>query len=130
MTNNIVKILDNGRAPFRDEADPVQWSRRVNNKVADSLCNYTMDNRHSWQKTWTRPEGIDIDEANLLLFSDGGSRRGTCSASAWIMFIRGHDTYHPLAAKGMFFTEALSSFTVECIALENAIEHAMRFCCK
>ena len=130
MGNSIVQIFENDRAPYRNEADPIQWSRRVNNTVADRLCNYTMDIQKSWRETWTRPDGIDIEEANILAFSDGGSRKGACSASAWIMFVCGDDKYFPLAAQGMFFPEALSSFTVECIALENAIEHVKRFCCK
>ena len=128
ITNNIVQKFNKGRTPFRNEADPIQWRRREQNKVADSLCNHTMDTGRYWQETWTRPDGIDIGEANILVFSDGGSRKGACSASAWIMYIGGHDTYYPLAAKGMFFTEALSSFTVERIALESAAEHVNNFC--
>ena len=30
--------------------DPVLWFRREQNKLADALCNYTMDIRCSWQK--------------------------------------------------------------------------------
>ena len=92
ITNNIVQICETGRSPLRDTAGPVEWRKRDQNKVADFLCNYTMNTSHSWRQTWSLRDDFDIDEANLLIFSDGGSRL-TCSVSANMMLIRTPDSY-------------------------------------
>ena len=108
----------------RDVADdPVLWVPREDNKLADLLCNVTMDRKSSWGRTWANvPE--DCLEFSLLAFSDGGRRNDKCSASAWAVAV-GYPSgiswdYNLLEAGGIFHDQATNSFLAETLALEMA----------
>ena len=90
IVRNIVSLVGTGRLPSCIWSDPIRWERRVRNKVADYLCNFTMDvKKCSWREL--RNTNVRLD-SNLLIFSDGGTRQ-ECSASAWLLCaVCGSDT--------------------------------------
>ena len=133
LTGNLVGILEQGWRPPSEESYPVKWRRRCHNTVADLLCKHTMDMKQSWKRTWPPPPGGHHGRTNFLIFSDGGHRPGTSSASAWIIcwaICRDGGAswqYSPMAAEGIFFAEPIGSFKAECIALESATLHFNKY---
>ena len=86
IVTNVTTILDISWLPPDGWRDPVDWRRRERNKVADYLVNYTMDVKESWSESFAwQFQGVPLNECNLAIHSDGGSRRDSCSASAWII---------------------------------------------
>ena len=124
LTHNIAALIGHGLFPPRRWDDPVLWRPREQNLIADYLANYTMDRGESWSEVFAWPfSPRGVRSCNLVVHSDGGSRKGTCSASAWIVeagtFLEGQWHYQPIAMSGTYFPEALSSFYVETVALEE-----------
>ena len=70
---------------------------------------------------------FDIDNANLLCHSDGGTRAASCSAAGWYLEAvveRENRCYtFPLAMAGEHLHEPISSFTAELIGLEDAVSY-------
>eukprot|EP00973_Karenia_brevis_P030141 4153943-Karenia_brevis.AAC.1 len=132
LTRKLFEIYSYEWKPPFDEDDPVQWKRRDQNKLADYLCNYSMDNQRSFVKCWMRPDAVDYDSANVLVFSDGGCRGANAAASAWIMLwaVRASNTweYHPMAVKADFWKDCnINSFKAEALALESAILYMCKY---
>ena len=124
ITGNFAAILGKGWLPARAWDDPVIWKRRNENVIADYLANHTMNIRKSWFEVFDWPfEGHRVDECNLLVHSDGGTRCNRCSSAAWIVevcvFQQGRWFRKPLAISGTYFDSPISSFTAECVALEE-----------
>ena len=63
--------------------DPVLWMARCHNKVADGLADHTMDLRRSWRKSFTAT--LEVDNANIIVQTDGGLREGDCAAASSII---------------------------------------------
>ena len=83
MNKNLAALLDAGWATPRLWHDPVIWRRREMNVVADDLANFTMDSARTWSRSFDWPiAGHDLRSCNLAAWSDGGTRRHACSASA------------------------------------------------
>lgn len=104
------------------------WHRRENNRIADFIVNHTMDRGSDCFHRFDAPiQNFSIHEANLLCHSDGGTRVGKCSATGWIVeaiVVRGDAKYtFPLAMAGKFLQKPISSFTVETLALDEAIDY-------
>ena len=58
------------------------WHRRDRNVIADFVTNHTMDRKESWSKDFEWPfPGMAPQDLNIMAHSDGGSRRGMCSAT-------------------------------------------------
>lgn len=129
MTGRIFKMLGCGWRPNCLRADPVNWHRREHNEIADFIVNHTMECRKDWQFVFKAPcSDFNIQHANLICHSDGGTRAGSCSASGWIVeacVIQG-DAQHtfPLAMAGSFFDQPVSSFSAELIALDAVVPSA------
>ncbi len=126
ISDNLAFILDAGWSPPRLWHDPVAWKRRELNVVADYLVNFTMDNEQTWCRSFNWPFATStLDQCNLAAWSDGGTRSGkkVCSASAWIVEVGIYQNrswhFRPLAMGGTYFAAPLSSFTVECFALQE-----------
>ena len=108
--------------------DSVIWHRREYNKLADFLVNYTMDLGQDWHEDlralWKH---VGPWCTNLICHSDGGTREGSCSASAWILeavFLEdGLPTVRPIARGGKYLSAPISSFLAETIALDEATAH-------
>ena len=108
--------------PPSTRSDPIRWEHREHNKVADYLCNLTMDVKRC---TWRETRNADILlESNLVIFSDGGTR-AECSASAWVLCAAIKEATIPILAGGIYFPQPISSFTAEAIALEKATEETI-----
>ena len=85
-------LLSSGWRPQRSSDNFVHWRKREHNKLADYICNRTMDEARDWQ--WQSPEllatlagtGRKGINCRLLGFSDGGrhENRGG-AAAAWIL---------------------------------------------
>ena len=122
-TNNIMEVVRSGWLPTTNESDPVIWTRRDNNKLADYLCNWTMDvKKTSWRNE--RPKNPHCPgDSNVLVFSDGGTRP-ECSASAWVLgttsCIDGNLQFTPMITAGIFFENPVKSFMAETVAFEQA----------
>ena len=86
ITTNIQSIFKAGWRPPRAWDDSITWHRREHNVVADFLANYTMDRKESWNKIcdWPFP-GHGLQDCSFVVHSDGGTRWGTCSGSAFIV---------------------------------------------
>eukprot|EP00973_Karenia_brevis_P075899 10544498-Karenia_brevis.AAC.2 len=124
VLDSLLRLIGQGWTPPSMIDDPVIWTRRENNQLADYLCNYTMDSRRS---SWRHERHVGDEDfsgiGNLLVFSDGGTRPD-CSASAWLVghLIKSKEgwRFKPRVAAGMYFEAPISSFMAEAIALENA----------
>ena len=93
---------------------------------------YTIDVKESWSESFAWPfQGVSLNECNLAIHSDGGSRRDSCSASAWIIeagtYIDEKWTYRIAARGGTFMERPESSFLVEAIALEEASRYVCKY---
>ena len=124
ITQNLSWALEKGWLARRAWDDPVLWRRRSENVIADYLANHTMNIGKSWFEAFDWPfEGRLLKECNLLAHCDGGSRRQSCSASAWVVeaciFQHGQWLRKPLAMSGTYFDQQISSFTAETLALED-----------
>eukprot|EP00973_Karenia_brevis_P000012 1288-Karenia_brevis.AAC.1 len=92
-----------------------------------------MDNSRSFMKFWQKPEEVDYEECNVVIFSDGGFRNTHCAAFAWAMFWATRSSsantwqYYPLAVKGEFLTCCDDSFVAEALALESAARYMNRY---
>eukprot|EP00973_Karenia_brevis_P000615 87075-Karenia_brevis.AAC.1 len=81
-----------------------------------------MDQATSWSKCfdWPFPH-CRLDECNLVLHVDGGTRKGSCSASAWLLdvgvFRNGTWDVSHFAMGGTYHDSPLSSFYAESLAL-------------
>ena len=86
INGGLAAILGRGWLPARAWDDPVIWRRRGHNAIADALANHTMNTQKSWFDVldWPFP-GHTLEDCNLLVHSDGGTRLGRCSASAWVV---------------------------------------------
>lgn len=66
-----------------------------------------------------------------MCHSDGGTRRDSCSAIGWfveaIVVRDGLRHTFPVAMSGKFLSSPISSFTAECIALDEAIVFLVNF---
>ena len=71
ILDNLKDIFKEGFVPPRLVDDPVLWVRREKNKLADYLCNVTMDRKQSWSRT----RSIDMpSKYHWFAVSDGGAR--------------------------------------------------------
>ena len=117
VLENDAGFISHGMMPPSDISDPIMWTHRENNKLADYLCNRTMDDVKG---EWREVRDYSAERArNVVVFSDGGTR-ADCSASAWALCVVIGQTLHPVIAAGIFFQVPISSFAAEAIALENA----------
>ena len=87
-----------------------------------------MDCKQDWQHNFKPTvQDFDVQNANLLYHSDGGTRGDTCSAAAWILeasVVKDNVRYtFPVVAGGTYLPEAVSSFLAESLALHDAIYH-------
>ena len=99
---------------------------RENNKVADGLADLTMDRWISWETQFET--SLDVRHAKILVQTDGGVRDKSTATASWIIGLwgRGQDgerwRYEPLVAHGTFPNSAITVFTAEAIALDEASE--------
>jgi len=119
------QALGLGWLPPKAWEDPVKWRPRKHNTVADFLVNHTMNAQETWFKLFDWPHGgHTLQEVNILIHADGGTRKGRCSASAWIaeVGILGETgwLFKPLAMSGTYFSTPVSSFAAETFALEES----------
>ena len=119
ITNSLQSILFSGWLPPQKWHDPVLWRRRAHNRLADFLVNYTMDTKQSWTSLRDIPD--NFGEHNISCHSDGGTRRGACSATGWVIQAwRRHGDgweHFTLATGGTYFYSPISSFSAETAAL-------------
>eukprot|EP00959_Pyramimonas_sp_CCMP1952_P321678 6731239-Pyramimonas_sp.AAC.1 len=113
FTQTIINIMGSGRLPPNDRDDPVRWMDRSHNVLAYSLCNFTMDRRSSWREV-RQPAGVIPPGANLLAFSDGGTRED-CSASAWALGTVAEAGYEIVAVAGVLHEPPIHSFMAKAI---------------
>ena len=127
LTRVLCRIVDQmgrGWLPPYINQDPVQWWRRSYNKVADGLANITMDTRRTWTKVYAHT--MSIQEANVVIQTDGGLRDGDCAAAAWIIGLWGKHAgshryqYEPIIVHGTFIQLPCTAFGAEAIALDEA----------
>ena len=130
IANRLSEMVDMGWKPATDIADPILWRRRCRITLADYLCYFTMDATRSWQKVWPCSH-VSHGTHSILVFSDGGTREGDCSASAWVMgaiLDNGHGwAIRMIAAEGQFLHEPASSFQAETVALDRGIQHVRKY---
>ena len=120
LLHDLCTVYEEGWALSNEVADPIVWKQREYNKLADYLCNETMDMRKSCLQEdcecgWTCQ--------NIVIFSDGGVRSESVAASArYMSFATSLGTQnteiHFIAARGIFIEYPVSSFVAETIALE------------
>ena len=118
IVSNLARLFDAGWQPPRSWHNPVVWHRREKNVIADFLCNRAMDLGETWVETFDWPfPGRGLSECNLLVHSDGGTRRGKCSPSGWVAELTILDNAlwvrRKLAQSGTFFNHPVSAFTAE-----------------
>ena len=101
---------------------------RANNKVADGLADLTMDHATSWKKEYETSAGLDA--SNLIIQTDGGRRTATCAAASLVVglvsHVRGRCCHEPLYAQGIYLAGDVTMFQTEAIALEVAVQWAIR----
>ena len=127
MLYNLFDLIAIGWTPADTVEDPILWHRRCFNEISDYIVNHTMDIKRSWYQRFQPPfEDYDIFRSNLLVHTDGGTRAGECSASAWYVEAcivqSGRELKFPLAMSGTYLEAPVSSFTAEAIALDESIE--------
>ena len=93
--------------------------------IAGFCTNHTMNIQETWCQTFDWPfEHHNLKDVNIVIHSDGGTRRHRCSASAWIVevgvIVKGAWIFKPLAMAGTFFSVPISSFAAELLALEES----------
>ena len=120
-------LLGEGWRPFLPHLGLCRWRCRGKNKLADRLCNATMDlkkSRFSVDEVLvrhhleTRTKGGDC---RIISFSDGGKRDGGGgAAAAWVLVDTSRRT---LASRGTFrgSGDTICSFTAEMVALESVV---------
>ena len=87
-----------------------------------------MDMGEDWHED-LQPAGGKISpwSANLICYSDGGTRQGSCSGAAWILEAHvledGLPQVRPIARGGKYISLPVSSFFFEAIALDEATSH-------
>ena len=128
MTTILFKMIEANWKPHRLSSNPVLWHRRENNKVADFIVNHTMERQSDWFQECRAPiPNVKASEANYICHSDGGTRADSCSATGWIIeavVTRGEFKHtFPIAMSGTFLSQPISSFTVETIALDEALSY-------
>ena len=134
ITTNIQSIFKAGWRPPRAWDHPIAWHRREHNVVAGFLANYTMDRNEFWNKIcdWPFP-GHGLQDCSFVVHSDGGTRWGTCSGSAFIVEagVLGKEgwVFKPLALNGTYFHSPMSSFVAESLALEEATVLLQKMIC-
>ena len=92
--------------------------------MADFLANYTMDSKQTWTDVFEWPLAeATLDQCNLVIHSDGGTRHGRCSAAAWVveavLVVHGVWISELIAMGGTYFDSPISSFCAEALALEE-----------
>ena len=128
ITDAMFQLISIGWTPATCIADPVMWHRRESNQIADFLANFTMESGESWLKE-IAPTVRDFSpcEANFICHSDGGTRKGSCSAAAWVVeasVVRDNRRHTlPLAFRGIYFSTPVSSFTAEAVALDDVVSY-------
>ena len=120
ILDNLKDIFKEGFVPPRLVDDPVLWVRREKNKLADYLCNVTMDRKRSWSRT----RSIDMpSKYHWFAVSDGGARP-QCSACGWSVgicfMVDGAYKFEPLVVAGQYLEPRVNSFLAETLALEQA----------
>ena len=133
ITSSLFCFFQNGLTPPCMASDPVIWHRREHNRIADFIVNCTMELGQSWLKE-VPPAIPDFSpcEANFICHSDGGTRTHSCSASGWVLEAivtrAGYKCTFPVAFRGVYFQQPVSSFTAEAVALDDAIQYLSRVC--
>eukprot|EP00973_Karenia_brevis_P085365 11846863-Karenia_brevis.AAC.1 len=124
LVDNIRILCVKGWLPPEARYDPVLWTKRENNKLADHICNVTMDSKQSWRKH----RQVDLPaHARVIAFSDGGTRLD-CSAIGWAVgFVRADGCFVPAIIEGVFLESPVNSFLAEAMALENATLEVRKF---
>ena len=78
-----------------------------------------------------RAEPFRMQEVQLIVHIDGGSRRGDCSGSAWLCEViatKGdHRLQFPVQMSGTFFSYSKPAFQVEVHALDEALQFVVQF---
>ncbi len=128
----LLRCFGLGFRPITDILDPVIWSPREYNGVADHAANASMDLSCSWER---------VDEAamrqafnsksNLRLCVDGGLRSRSVAATGLALYEARLDQaglyqYHLLSRKGRILTQVTSAFIAETLALEWALEYILK----
>ena len=104
----------------------------IYNQIADFAVNHTMDIGRSWHKRFSVPiPRLKAKQANWICYSDGGTRKNSCSGSAWFLeavVIQG-DLKHrfPIAMAGIYMSVPVSPFLAEAIALDEATSFYYKF---
>ena len=119
-----------GWKPFIDHEDFLECRRREHNKIADHIANESMKFRKGFSyRNQELLHAIRPGNANILVFSDGGSWETKAIASAaWVAFVLGghwdenKNEVHFLAAEGIFINSRISAFQAELTAAESALE--------
>ncbi len=120
ILDNLRDIFKEGFVPPRLVDDPILWVKRDKNKLADYLCNVTMDRKRSWRKE----RSIDMpSKYHWFAVSDGGARP-QCSACGWAVgicfLVDGAYKFEPLVVAGEYLDPRVNSFLAEALALEQA----------
>ena len=110
--------------------DFLEWRPREFNRIADNIANLVMDHKRGFSYRNDRLlEAIRPGNANILVFSDGGSRPNEAVASGgWVAFVLGghwaeqDDVAHLLATEGIMIETAVSAFQAEITAAASALE--------
>ena len=110
--------------------DFLEWRPREFNRIADNIANLVMDHKRGFSYRNDRLlEAIRPGNANILVFSDGGSRPSEAVASGgWVAFVLGghwgeqEDVAHLLASEGILIKTAVSAFQAEITAAASALE--------
>ena len=128
MTSRLFDICIGDWSPMTQTSDPAIWHKREWNQIADFLVNLTMGSRQDWQHDFKPTvQNFKLNEASVIFHSDGGTRGSKCSAAAWIMeaIVTREDKQYtfPVAARGIYLPDPVSSFLAEALALDDAISY-------
>ena len=128
MAASLDRLLQRGLRPPRDWDDPVCRRERSWNRQVDWVANRAMDAQQ--EVHWVDQDIAMISERSyVLLFSDGGFRRGTGRASAgfaaYVRDARVGDT-RLVAFKGCPPQNIHSAFHTEVVGLEMSIDFLMQ----
>ena len=125
--------MDEGWTPPSPWGDPVVWTSRDGNILADAVVNAAMDRGHDVKHVFPLPRSVLGQRAcNFVFHSDGGTRAERCSGAGWTMDASvtatdGVANTHRVAAAATYLAQPTSSFKAECIALDLATEAFQRF---
>lgn len=124
MAKSLFRIVVVGWQPCKNSSNITSWRKRELNLEADLFANFTMDTGESWVRLFYPPCRLNVDNANLLVHTDGGSRVPDGAAGAWICEVYvvtpTSAWQFPLVMGGIFIVQGCSAFQAETLAMARS----------